>query len=179
MNTIAERIYDFLKNFPPFSMLSKEQLLPICKAINVHYLEKETDLFITGNLVKDHFYVVKDGAIGLFEEKTNALVDKSKKAVVNVSYDIDTLLFKAETLLDSSVNITSDCRIYFEQTLNQLKQLYNQNNFNQISIDLISELKYIYNLIVLEYIKSTLNNDLSPNESTSRKGDIIDVDIAD
>ena len=76
MNTIAERIYDFLKNFPPFSMLSKEQLLPICKAINVHYLEKETNLFITENPVKDHFYVVKDGAIGLFEEKTSALVDK-------------------------------------------------------------------------------------------------------
>ena len=113
------------------------------------------------------------------DAEANALVDKSKKAVVNVSYDIDTLLLKAETLLNSSVNITSDCRIYFEQTLNQLKQLYNQNNFNQISTELISDLKYIYNLIVLEYIKSTLNNDLSSNESASPKGDIIDVDIAD
>ncbi len=76
MNTIAERIYDFLKNFPPFSMLSKEQLLPICKAINVEYLEKEVDLFITGNPVENKFYIVKDGAIGLFQEETNALVDK-------------------------------------------------------------------------------------------------------
>ena len=113
------------------------------------------------------------------DAEANALVDKSKKAVVNVSYDIDTLLLKAETLLNSSVNITSDCRIYFEQTLNQLKQLYNQNNFNQISTELINDLKYIYNLIVIEYIKSTLNNDLSPNESARPKGDIIDVDIAD
>ncbi|KGL63062.1 DUF294 nucleotidyltransferase-like domain-containing protein [Polaribacter sp. Hel1_85] len=76
MNTIAERIYDFLKNFPPFSMLSKEQLLSICKSIHVHYLEKDNDLFITGNSIKNEFYVVKDGAIGLFEEKTNSLVDK-------------------------------------------------------------------------------------------------------
>lgn len=76
MNTIAERIYDFLKNFPPFSMLSKEQLLLICKAINVEYLEKDADLFITGNPVKNKFYIVKDGAIGLFQEETNALVDK-------------------------------------------------------------------------------------------------------
>jgi molecular chaperone DnaK len=113
------------------------------------------------------------------DAEANALTDRSKKAVVNVSYDIDTLLSKAEALLNSSVNITSDCRIYFEQTLNQLKQLYNQNNFNQISTELISDLKYIYNLIVLEYIKSTLNNDISPNERTSPKGDIIDVDIAD
>ncbi|ARV14747.1 DUF294 nucleotidyltransferase-like domain-containing protein [Polaribacter sp. SA4-12] len=76
MNTIPERIYDFLKNFPPFSMLSKEQLLSICKAINVVYLEKDADLFITGNPVENQFYIVKDGAIGLFQEKTNALVDK-------------------------------------------------------------------------------------------------------
>jgi CBS domain-containing protein len=76
MNTIAERIYDFLKNFPPFSMLSKEQLLSICKSINVHHLEKEANLFIAGNSIKNEFYVVKDGAIGLFEEQTNSLLDK-------------------------------------------------------------------------------------------------------
>ncbi len=76
MNTIAERIYDFLKKNPPFNTLSKEQLLPICKAINVEYLEKDMDLFITGNPVENKFYIVKDGAIGLFQEETNALVDK-------------------------------------------------------------------------------------------------------
>lgn len=75
-NTIAERIYDFLKGFPPFSMLSKQQLIAICKAVDVHYLEKGKDLFITGNAIKNEFYVVKDGAIGLFREQTNALVDE-------------------------------------------------------------------------------------------------------
>ncbi|MCL7754360.1 DUF294 nucleotidyltransferase-like domain-containing protein [Polaribacter sp. Z022] len=76
MNTIAERIYDFLKNFPPFSMLSAEQLLSVCKEIDVIYLEKDTNLFITGKPIENKFYVVKDGAIGLFEENTDALVDK-------------------------------------------------------------------------------------------------------
>ena len=76
MNTIAKRIFDFLKNFPPFSMLSAEQLLSVCKEIDVIYLEKDTNLFITEKPIENKFYVVKDGAIGLFEENTDALVDK-------------------------------------------------------------------------------------------------------
>lgn len=76
MNTIAERIYDFLKAFPPFSMLTSVQLLEICKAVDIHYLEKETDLFIAGKPIENQFYVVKDGAIGLFREETLALVDE-------------------------------------------------------------------------------------------------------
>lgn len=76
MNTIAARIYDFLKDFPPFSMLSKDQLLAICTAVDIQYLEKDKDVFITGSPVQNHFYVVKDGAIGLFQEQTQALVDK-------------------------------------------------------------------------------------------------------
>ncbi len=76
MNTIAERIYDFLKAFPPFSMLTRNQLLAICKAVDIHYLEKDTDLFIAGKPIQNQFYVVKDGAIGLFREETQALVDE-------------------------------------------------------------------------------------------------------
>ncbi|TYP96280.1 CBS domain-containing protein [Tenacibaculum adriaticum] len=76
MNTIAERIYDFLKQYPPFSMLSREQLLSICEAVDVHYLEKGNYLFETGKSVKDEFYVVKDGAIGIFRTETNTLIDE-------------------------------------------------------------------------------------------------------
>ncbi|MGJ8760552.1 MAG: DUF294 nucleotidyltransferase-like domain-containing protein [Polaribacter sp.] len=76
MNTIAKRISDFLKDFPPFNMLPKDELLAICKAVDILYLEKDSNLFITGAPIKNQFYVVKDGAIGLFEEETNLLVDE-------------------------------------------------------------------------------------------------------
>ncbi|WP_282073673.1 DUF294 nucleotidyltransferase-like domain-containing protein [Polaribacter atrinae] len=76
MNTIAKRISDFLKDFPPFNMLHKDELLAISKAVDILYLEKDSDLFITGAPIKNQFYVVKDGAIGLFEEETNVLVDE-------------------------------------------------------------------------------------------------------
>ncbi|WP_339662639.1 DUF294 nucleotidyltransferase-like domain-containing protein [uncultured Polaribacter sp.] len=76
MNTIAKRISDFLKDFPPFNMLTKEQLLAICSAVEILHLEKDADLFNTGDPVKNQFYVVKDGAIGLFQQETNSLVDE-------------------------------------------------------------------------------------------------------
>ena len=45
MNTIAERIYDFLKGFPPFNLLPREQLLAISAAVDVIYLEKDASVF--------------------------------------------------------------------------------------------------------------------------------------
>ncbi len=75
MNTIAERIYDFLKSFPPFSMLSHEQLLTLCKSVDVLYCEKNQTVFNIEQPVDDQFYVVRDGAIGLFRANGN-LVDK-------------------------------------------------------------------------------------------------------
>ena len=75
MNTIAERIYDFLKHYPPFQMLEKDQLLSVSKAVDVIYLEKHKALFEIGQVIPNHFYVVRDGAVGLFRED-NTLVDE-------------------------------------------------------------------------------------------------------
>ena len=75
MNTIAERIYDFLKDFPPFNLLPREQLLAISKAVDVIYLEKDASAFEIGQSIDNHFYVVKNGAIGLYRA-TNDLVDE-------------------------------------------------------------------------------------------------------
>ncbi len=75
-NTIAERIFDFLKDFPPFHVLTKEQLLTISKNVKVVYLQKNTYIFKREEEIHDHFYVVKDGAIGIFGENDNVLVDE-------------------------------------------------------------------------------------------------------
>lgn len=75
MNTIAERIYDYLKAFPPFNLLTKSQLFAVSEKVDVIYLEKDKYLFEIDKPVKDHFYVVRDGAIGLFRENYS-LVDE-------------------------------------------------------------------------------------------------------
>lgn len=75
-NTIAERIYDFLKGFPPFNVLSKEQLFTISKNVKVIYLENDAYVFKQDQEPHDSFYVVKDGAIGIFRENDGILVDE-------------------------------------------------------------------------------------------------------
>lgn len=76
-NTIAERIFDFLKNFPPFDILNKEQLLKISTNVKVIYVENNTFVFKQEENPHQNFYVVKDGAIGLYRaiENDQILVD--------------------------------------------------------------------------------------------------------
>ena len=70
-NTIAERIYDFLKNFPPFDVLEKDQLFKIASNVKVTYVEKDNFVFKQEETPHEHFYVVKDGAIGLYRGMDN------------------------------------------------------------------------------------------------------------
>ncbi len=65
-NTITERIYDFLKEFPPFNALEYAQLMSICENVKVGYYEKDSLVFNTDEELHDVFYVVKDGAIGIY-----------------------------------------------------------------------------------------------------------------
>ncbi|MFO7721178.1 MAG: DUF294 nucleotidyltransferase-like domain-containing protein [Gillisia sp.] len=64
-NSIAERVADFLKNFPPFKSLSYSDLLVLSNQVQVVYLEKNELLFQVGDAAHLNFYVVKDGAVGL------------------------------------------------------------------------------------------------------------------
>ncbi|SDX91072.1 CBS domain-containing protein [Lutibacter oricola] len=76
-NTIAERIFDFLKNFPPFNILEKEQLFKIATHVKVHYIEQDKSVFTQNENPHNEFYIVKDGAIGLYRtmDNDNILVD--------------------------------------------------------------------------------------------------------
>ena len=65
MNTIAERIADFLKEFQPFDTLSHEELIEIATSIKVVNLEKNKALFQTNDILHDSFYVVASGTISL------------------------------------------------------------------------------------------------------------------
>ncbi|MFD0862480.1 DUF294 nucleotidyltransferase-like domain-containing protein [Sungkyunkwania multivorans] len=75
-NTIAERISDFLKDFPPFDSLSRKDLYPIAKEVQVIYVEKGQTIFSEGDAPHDMFYVVHKGAVVLKKttgEDTNAI----------------------------------------------------------------------------------------------------------
>ncbi len=65
MNTIAEHIADFLKEYSPFNHLTFQELSEIATSIRVINLEKNKALFQINDLLHDSFYVVASGVINL------------------------------------------------------------------------------------------------------------------
>ncbi|MEP6802992.1 MAG: DUF294 nucleotidyltransferase-like domain-containing protein [Flavobacterium sp.] len=65
MNTIAEHIADFLKEYPPFNNLTFQELSDIATNIRVINLEKHAVLFQINDTLHDSFYVVASGVINL------------------------------------------------------------------------------------------------------------------
>ncbi|MEO8238488.1 MAG: DUF294 nucleotidyltransferase-like domain-containing protein [Flavobacterium sp.] len=65
MNTIAEHIADFLKEYPPFNNLTFQELYDIATNIRVVNLEKNAVLFQNNDALHDSFYVVSSGIINL------------------------------------------------------------------------------------------------------------------
>lgn len=66
-NTIASRIADFLRGYPPFNLLKEEQLLEIAREVRVIYLEKGEAIFKKGEKGHESFYVVNKGAVALMK----------------------------------------------------------------------------------------------------------------
>lgn len=65
MNTVAEQIADFLKEYPPFTYLTFQELSDIATSIRVINLDKNKELFQVNDLLHDSFYVVASGVINL------------------------------------------------------------------------------------------------------------------
>jgi CBS domain-containing protein len=77
-NTIALRIFDFLKNYPPFDLLLKSELLSISNKVKVLYVAAEERIFQQGQTPKTHFFVVREGAVSLshVEGEETTLVER-------------------------------------------------------------------------------------------------------
>lgn len=78
-NSIAKRIADFLKSYPPFTNLSDEDLIRIALDIRVVNLEKNATLFSVDDILHDSFYLVASGSINLsvISDAEETLLNKS------------------------------------------------------------------------------------------------------
>ncbi|MCB9081629.1 MAG: cyclic nucleotide-binding domain-containing protein [Lewinellaceae bacterium] len=76
-NTIAVRIYDFLKAYPPFSLLPEDQLMAVSGGVVVQYRQPGETIFSQGEHPEAHIYVVREGAVHLLREEngTQILID--------------------------------------------------------------------------------------------------------
>jgi CBS domain-containing protein len=77
-NTIAVRIFDFLKGYPPFSLLPQETLLRVCEHVVVQYRQPGAVIFQQGENPQQFIYVVKEGAVHLIreEQEEEALIEQ-------------------------------------------------------------------------------------------------------
>ncbi|GGG50560.1 DUF294 nucleotidyltransferase-like domain-containing protein [Bizionia arctica] len=139
MNTIALRISDFLKNHPPFSMLQTEQLLAISQAVEVHYIEKGQIVFETETPVKDQFYIVKDGAIGLYRNNHSNLVDECDEGDIfglralmrQGTYQLSAMAMEESILYSISANLLTEYITVNQKASTFLLQTFVSNsNFN-------------------------------------------------
>ncbi|MET6990959.1 DUF294 nucleotidyltransferase-like domain-containing protein [Sediminicola arcticus] len=74
-NTISHRVADFLKNYPPFSLLKQHEIETLSEQISIIYKEKDTLIFAENEEPHSHFYVVHKGAVALRKSPKNDIVD--------------------------------------------------------------------------------------------------------
>lgn len=72
-NTIAERIADFLKRYPPFDLLKPHQLLEIAQQVKVLYKQKGEYVFRQNTQGHQQFYVVQKGAIAIQKSENDQI----------------------------------------------------------------------------------------------------------
>jgi molecular chaperone DnaK len=109
------------------------------------------------------------------EAEENALFDKSKKSLVNITYELDNLFTKSELVLEKVIPDSTLTRKYFSEVLSELKYLYKNHNIKQISSQKINILKYVYSVLVLEYFKTQLSKTNNTETKQNLKGKVIDV----
>lgn len=69
-NVIVNRVAEFLKRFPPFSFLGKEELMRVAQSVEIQYLENGEILFRQGEAARPHFFILKEGLIQLVENSS-------------------------------------------------------------------------------------------------------------
>ncbi len=75
MNEIIHRVNDFLKEYPPFNLITKDELFALSAKVVVKYYSKDEYIYKENDLAKDYFFVVHKGAVSLKNTDENILVD--------------------------------------------------------------------------------------------------------
>ena len=102
-NSIAERVSDFLKNYPPFNLLTNKKILEISTEVKIIYLEKGKVLFNQNDKIHKYFYIVRNGGISLSKKSEN------KETLIDICdggdiFGLRPLISKENYLLDATAN---------------------------------------------------------------------------
>ena len=68
-NTISRRIFDFIKDYPPFHFLDEALLHRLAEKAIVQYRQEGDIVFKTGETPPQVIYIVREGAVSLIKEE--------------------------------------------------------------------------------------------------------------
>lgn len=74
-NLIHDRVVHFLEKWPPFHLLSSDQLKFVAKSISIRYIEEGETLFNEGDAPEEHFFLVHQGSIKITTDSPFRLID--------------------------------------------------------------------------------------------------------
>lgn len=108
-NTIVLRVYDFLKGFPPFNKLEKEELLFISEKVEVVYFKKDDFVFRQADPPGKFFYCLKNGSVELSHSTAEGddLVDVCDEGDI---FGVRSMISGKPYLLNARVR--EDCLLY-------------------------------------------------------------------
>lgn len=101
-NVIVKRVQEFLKRFPPFSFLNPSDLELVASQVEVQFLAKEEILFKKNEAARPHFYILKEGQIGLYDQ--NEIKDYCDEGDV---FGVLALLGKRPYIYEAKVEVDS------------------------------------------------------------------------
>ena len=109
------------------------------------------------------------------------LLINQRKALVNITYELDNLLSKHEALEKVLSQDSSSNRLVLDfssEIIKEIKSLYKTNELTKIGKETIDNLKYAYNVAVIESFKSQLNSggqSITGKTNSTGDGQVIDV----
>jgi len=110
------------------------------------------------------------------DAEQNAALDKSKRSLVNITYELDNLISKAEKFIESPLLNNCESKKYFIEVLKTVKTNYKKNKFKDISSSDLDDLSKGYSYLVVDYSKYLTNqSSKGANNNPANKGVVIDV----
>ena len=112
------------------------------------------------------------------EAEENANIDRSKKSIVNITYELDNLLSKSEKFLETVSSLETE-ELYLLEILKEVKSLYKSKQLAKCYAESVNELKIAYTFLRAKYMKKELakSGNSTPNTSGSSQKRVIDTDF--
>ncbi len=117
-NSIAERITDFIKNYPPFDNLSYKEIYKLAAETNVLYLDKDETMYSQGKPHTDFFYIVNQGAIRLYRQDGEKTIEVEmcdegdvfglRPLIVNENYNLNAKAYEESIVYAVPIKIFNE-----------------------------------------------------------------------